>query len=144
VKTKGVERMTGIDLLIACGPDLDAVVRVLVSVANIERTAIMLPGEMSDRLLEVLEHPFWAAIYTYDVGEFGFKVDLDGRSPRDYHAIGSQIARALDVCIAWPDERTLATTAFILCAPDGSKRAVSLVDTELEGFAVQPAAGAEE
>jgi hypothetical protein len=136
--------MTGIDLLIACGPDLDAVVRVIVSVANIERTAIMLPGEPSDRLLEVLEHPYWAVIYTYDVGEFGFKVDLDGRSPRDYHTIGSQIARALNVCVAWPDERTLATAAFIVCAPDGIERAVSLVDTEPVGFAVQPVAGAEE
>jgi hypothetical protein len=136
--------MTGIDLLIACGPDLDTVVRVIVRVANIERTAIMLPGELSDRILEVFEHPYWAVMYAYDVGEFGFKVDLDGRSPRDYHAIGSQIARALNVCTAWPDERTLATTAFILCAPNGSERAVSLVDTEPEGFAVQPVAGSEE
>jgi hypothetical protein len=46
--------VTGIDLLIARGPDLDAVVRAVETIGHIERAALKRPDEPDEKLLEFL------------------------------------------------------------------------------------------
>jgi elongation factor P hydroxylase len=126
--------LTGIDLLIARGPDLDAVVQAVESIANIERAALKLPGEADDKMIEILDHASWAAIHIYSGGDFGFKVDLYGRNTHDYQAIAQQFAEQLQVLVAWPDERTMAMTAFIACEPNGTQYDVACDDCEPDGL----------
>ncbi len=127
---------SGLDLLIGRGPALDAVVCAIVAHGGIERAAVKLPHDPEETYLAVLEYPAWAVIHAYAAGDFGFKVDLDGRTPRDHHAIARKIAKALNTAVAWPDKRTLAPVAFILCAPDGAETDVGLDDVEPDGFAI--------
>lgn len=129
--------LTGIDLLIARGPDLDAVVRAVETIGQIERAAQKLPDEPDEKVLPFLDDDSWAAIGAYSGGDFGFKVDLYGRTPRDYHAIAQSLARHLNVRVAWPDERTQAMTAFIACEPDGSEYDVACDDCEPDGFTLR-------
>jgi hypothetical protein len=62
------------------------------------------------------------------------------RSSTSRHAqrFTPMFANALNCSIAWPDERTFATTAFIICAPDGKIEAVMIYDASDAacGFAV--------
>ena len=67
--------ITGIDLLIARGPDLDDVVRAVETIAGIERFALKLPDEPDEKNVDILEHANWAAIDAYAGGDFAFKVD---------------------------------------------------------------------
>jgi hypothetical protein len=129
--------LTGIDLLIARGPDLDAVVRAVETVGQIERAAFKLPDEPDEKILPFLGHGSWAAIDAYSAGDFGFKVDLYGRTSRDYHAIAQSFAKQLNVLVAWPDERTQAMTAFIACEPDGAEYDVACDDAEPDGFTLR-------
>jgi hypothetical protein len=129
--------ITGIDLLIARGPHLDAVVRAVETIAGIDRAALKLPGEPDEKVLPFLDHGSWSTIDTYSAGDFSFKVALYGRATRDYHAMALSLAEQLSVLVAWPDERTQAMTAFVACEPDGTEHDVALDDCELEGFTLR-------
>jgi hypothetical protein len=129
--------LTGIDLMISRGPALDAIVRAVETIGNIERAALKLPGEPNEKVLPFLEHSAWAAIDAYAAGDFGFKVALYARTPRDYHAIALSFAKQLNVLVAWPDERTLAMTAFSACEPDGPEFDVACDDCEPDGFTLR-------
>jgi hypothetical protein len=129
---------TGIDLLISRGPKLEAVLLAIERIAGIESQAVHVSGDPEERYVSIVNFPAWATVHTYAAGEFGFKVDLDGTAPRDYVVIARGFANALNCSIAWPDERTFATTAFITCAPDGKVQAVMIDDASDAacGFAV--------
>jgi hypothetical protein len=133
------ETLSGIDLLITRGPTLDAVVVAIERAAGIARAAIHLAHDPRETNLTSLDHPAWAVVHEYAAGDFAFKVDLDGKVPRNYRAVARNIARCLRVPVAWPDERTLAATAFILCAADGSECETAIDDVSpdsIEGFAI--------
>jgi hypothetical protein len=110
---------SGIDLLIAGRPALSCIVGALVTVAGLTPDAIKLPTDGEDKHLTLFDHPAWAVVHAYEAGNFGYKLDLDGTEPRDYVSIARKLAQALNVAIAWPDETTLAATAFIMCHRDG-------------------------
>ncbi len=129
--------LSGIDLLITRGPNIDAVSGAVEAIAGIERGAIKWPEEPEDIILAKLDHGAWAAIDAYSAGDFGFKVALYGRTPRDYHAIARALARQLNVLVAWPDERTLSVTAFIACEPDGADFDAICDDDELDGLTLR-------
>ena len=126
--------LSGIDLLIARGPDLADVVRAVETIAGIERFALKLPDDPDDKSVAILEHASWAAIDTYSGGDFAFKVVLYGRTNKDYHAIARKFASQLRIMVAWPDERTLAATAFTACGPDGIEFAIVCDDAEPDGL----------
>jgi hypothetical protein len=130
------EAQSGIDLLITRGPTLDALVGAIERAAGVERIAIKLLHEPNEAYMRILNFPAWVVVNEYASGDFAFKIDLVGKAPRNYRSIAREIARDLDVTVCWPDERTLATTAWILCAPDGSERNVALGDTASDGFSI--------
>jgi hypothetical protein len=129
---------SGIDLLISRGHKLEAVLLAIEGIAGIDRQAVYVNGEPNERYVSILNFPAWATVHTYAAGDFGFKVDLDATAPRDYEVLARGFAKALNCSIAWPDERTLATTAFKLCAADGSVHTVTIDDASDAacGFAV--------
>ena len=126
--------LSGIDVLIARGPDLEDVVRAVETIAGIESFAVKLPDESDAKNVAILEHEAWAAIDRYLSGDFAFKVALYGRIDRDYHAIARRFAEQLRILVAWPDERTLAAAAFIACGPDGNEFDIVCDDAEPDGF----------
>ncbi len=126
--------LTGIDLLIARGPDIGDVVRAVETIAGIERFALKLPDDSDDKSVDILEHASWAAIDTYAGGDFAFKVALYGRTTRDYLATARTFAEQLRILVAWPDERTLAVTAFVACGPDGTEFNIVCDDAEPDGL----------
>lgn len=115
-------------MLIIHGPDLDRLVDAVMQVSGLSREAIKSPHDDDERSLAILDFPHWAVIHAYTAGDFGFKVDLDGKSRRDYVAIGRALAARLGVAVAWPDERTLAPTASVLCLPSGEERDCTIDD----------------
>jgi hypothetical protein len=80
--------------------------------------------------LELFDHQSWAVIHGYCAGDVAFKVDLDGREPRDWIAVARVLSRRWHVPVAWPDERTLAPNAAVLCSPDGCETDVAIEDIE--------------
>jgi hypothetical protein len=129
--------ITGIDLLIAHGPDLDTIVRAVGTIASIERAALKLPDEPDEKILPFLDHGSWSVIDAYSAGDFGFKLALYGSISRDYHAIARIFAKQLQSLVAWPDERTRAMTAFIACEPDGTEYDVTCEDAAPDGFTLR-------
>jgi hypothetical protein len=129
--------LSGIDLLIARGPELDVVVNAIETIGGIDREAIKLPDEPDEKVLPFLDHGSWSAIDAYSAGDFGFKVPLYGRATRDYHAVALSFAEQLSVLVVWPDERTQAMTAFIACGADGAETDVALDDCEPDGFTLR-------
>ena len=93
-----------------------------------------MPDEHGKKVLALLNHESWASVHAYSAGDFGFKLALDGRAPRDCLTIASQFARQLNVLVALPDERTLAVTAFIACGPDGIEFDIACDDAEPDGL----------
>jgi hypothetical protein len=127
---------SGIDLLIEGTPALSCIVGALVTVAGLNPDAIKLPDDGEDKHLTLFDHSAWAVVHAYEAGDFGHKIDLDGIQPRDYVTIARQLAQALNAAIAWPDETTLAATAFIMCHPDGGEHPVTLDDCAPDGFII--------
>ena len=129
--------LTGIDLLITRGPDLDDVVRAVETIAGTDRAAIKFPDDADKKRVAILDHASRAAIDTYSGGDFAFKVALDGRGNIDYLDIAHKISKQLGVMVAWPDGRTLAATAFIGCEPDGFDYNLVCEDAEPDGLTFQ-------
>lgn len=129
-----VSTSTGIDLLIARGPAFDDVVCAVETVAGIERGALKLPDDPGEKSTDILAHAAWASIDAYAGGDFAFKVALSGSTSRDYHDIARRLAIQLRVMVAWPDECTLAATAFVACKSDGIEFDIACVDAEPDGL----------
>jgi hypothetical protein len=127
---------SGIDLLIKGRPALGCFISALEAVAGIKPDAVKLPQDHEDKRLELFDHTAWAVVHAFEAGDFGYKIDLDGIEPQDYVTIARQLAQALNVAIAWPDETTLAATAFKICHPDGREHPVTLDDCAPDGFTV--------
>jgi hypothetical protein len=132
-----VSPLSGIDLFIARGPELDVVVNAIKTIGGIDREAIKLPDEPYEKVLPFLDHGSWAAIDAFSAGDFGFKVALYGRATHDYHAVALPVAKQLNVLVAWPDARTQAMTAFIACEADGTEHDVALDDCQPDGFTLR-------
>ncbi len=133
---------SGIDILVSRRVSLEELVEAIADIAGIHRGAIKLPDDPESKVFEMLDSTYWAIIHAYPRGDFAFKADLDGRTPRDYISIAMALAKSLGVAVAWPDERTLAVTAAILCQSDGSTSSIAINDvmfetSELEGLEIQ-------
>jgi hypothetical protein len=118
----------------------------VIQIALIPRRAINVSADDDATFIVGRDEPFWAVIFDYAIGDIAWKVDLDGRAPRDYEAIARAVAHHLKTDVVWPDESTLSATAATRCTPDGSTKAVTLVDIEddlnfLVGFFVRQHGG---
>jgi hypothetical protein len=126
---------SGIDLLIAGRPALGVIIDALATVAGLTPDAIKLPHDGEDKGHALFDHSAWAVVHAYEAGDFGYKIDLDGIEPRDYVTVARHLAQTLNLPVAWPDETTLAATAFIMGHPDGREYPVALDDCAPDGFA---------
>jgi hypothetical protein len=97
--------LDGIDLLVACGATQARIMAALAAALGLTHEDIIGPDDdIADRL-DVLQRPLRATVRRITSGDFGFKVDLDGRSKRDYEALARDFADALGHDVVMPDER---------------------------------------
>jgi hypothetical protein len=108
----------GIDIFILRGPSLDAILEALATACGLAADDIIGPGEsMMDRL-DVLQKPLRATIFRLSEGDFEYKVDVDGLTPRDYLALARDIAVALGHGVVVPDESKPDPFSVILLRPN--------------------------
>jgi hypothetical protein len=118
------------DLMIRRGPSLDAVIAAVVEVGGVSRAAINVSADDDAEFRVQYDQPFWAVVHDYAVGDIAWKVDFDGRSPRDYTGIARAMAERLQTNVVWPDESTLSPIAATQCTPDGTISPVVIIDIE--------------
>jgi hypothetical protein len=97
--------LDGIDLFVARSATQDEILAALASALGLTPAEIIGPDEDALEKLDVLECPLYATIRRAESGDFGFKVDLDGRMKRDYEALARRFADALGHDVVMPDER---------------------------------------
>jgi hypothetical protein len=94
----------GIDIFILRGPSLEAIQKALAAACGLAADDIIGPGESIMDKLNFLQRPLRATIFKLSAGDFGYKVDVAGLTPRDYLALARNVEGALGHGVVVPDE----------------------------------------
>ncbi|MGL4323414.1 MAG: hypothetical protein ACRCTD_05180 [Beijerinckiaceae bacterium] len=131
----------GIDILILHGASLERITAALAAVCGLTAdgsgltiNGIIRPDEDIMDRLDVLGLPLHARIHAYMGGDFSFKVDIDGLTPRDYTALAREMASALGQGVVIMDESRADPVSCILLHPDVPDRHGIIEDAEPDGF----------
>ena len=138
----------GIDILILHGASLERITAALAAVcgltvngsgltadgSGLTVNGIIGPDDHMMGRLDVLGLPLHARIHAYTGGDFSFKVDIDGLTPRDYTALARELATALGQGVVIMDESRADPVSCILLHPAAPDRHGSIDDAEPDGF----------
>jgi hypothetical protein len=124
----------GIDILILRGPSLEAIHEALATACGLTAAEIVGPDQDILDRLDVLQRPLRAKIFRLQGGDFDFKVDIDGLTPRDYLALARVFAIALGHGIVVPDESKPDPISSILLRAHEPDVLGSIEDAEPDGM----------
>ncbi len=128
----------GIDIMIMRGPTLAQIMTALDKACGLSAQEVLQPTEDIMQRLEVLQRPLRARICIMTGGDFDYKVDIDGLTPRDYAELARSFGAALGYGVVILDESKPDPLSAILLNPGAADRYGYLDDAEPDGATFHP------
>ena len=123
----------GIDIMIMRGPTLPQIMTALEMACGLSARDIIQPDDDIMQRLDILQRPLRARILTMSGGDFDYKVDVDGLTPRDYAMLARQFGAALGHGVVVLDETKPDPLSAILFRPDTGNIHGYVDDAEPDG-----------
>jgi hypothetical protein len=128
----------GIDIMVMRGPTLPDIMTALHAACGLSAQDVIGPGEDIMQRLEILQRPLRAEIYALAGGDFDFKVDIDGLTPRNYADLARAFGTALGHGVAILDESKPDPLSAILMRPGAADTHGYIDDAEPDGAVFHP------
>jgi hypothetical protein len=128
----------GIDIMVMRGPTLPQIMAALEMACGLSAHDVLKPDNDIMQRLDILQRPLRARIFTMSGGDFDYKVDIDGLTPRDYTELARQFGAALGHGVVVLDENKPDPLSAILFRPDAADIHGYVDDAEPDGATFQP------
>lgn len=120
------------------GPTLAQIMIALEKACGLSAQDVLQPAEDIMQRLEVLQRPLRARVCTMTGGDFDYKVDIDGLTPRDYAMLAREFGAALGHGVVILDESKPDPLSAILMRPGAADTYGYVDDAEPDGATFHP------
>jgi hypothetical protein len=128
----------GIDIMVIRGPTLSQILVALGTACGLSAQDVIHPADDIMQRLDVLQRPLRARIFAMSGGDFDYKVDIDGLTPRDYAMLAREFGAALGHGVVVLDETKPDPFSSILMCPGAADMHGYIDDAEPDGASFHP------
>jgi len=126
--------------MVVRGPTLPQIMAALETACSLSSHDVIQPGDDIMERLDILQRPLRARILSLSGGDFDYKVDIDGLTPRDYAMLAREFGAALGHGVVILDETKPDPLSAILMRPGLADAHGYLDDAEPDGATFHPVA----